>query len=135
MPTFRKSGLCGHRPDAMKAKWVLEGGKMHLVKVGWLILVCVCIPGCWLGGSQTMVSKPPANEPDVSKWWQDTLTSVDQATLRCWLQASEYHRQHGSSALHVRRQYVGQTMAGPCYQELHMPTPSNRNSFRSPRRA
>jgi hypothetical protein len=81
------------------------------------------LAGCGLFGTQVTVSKPPTNEADAREWWQYTLDNADQATLRCWLRASEYHRLHGSSATYVSHEFLGHNMLGPCYHDSHMPTP------------
>lgn len=88
-----------------------------------VILVCVPFLGCGLLGSNRSISKPPGDEGEARKWWDDTIERVDIGSLRCWHQASEKHRQRGSSAMYLSHNYVGQTMAGPYYHDQYFPTP------------
>lgn len=69
------------------------------------------------------IDKPPYSEAGARKWWEETIDRVDIDTLQSWHQASEYHRQRGSSATYLRSQYCGHNMIGPWYHDQYYPTP------------
>jgi hypothetical protein len=85
--------------------------------------VCCLLSGCGLLADNRCVSKPPQDEVGARKWWEETVARVDNASLRCWYQASEIHRQRGSSATYLLHWYLGHTMAGPYYYDQYYPTP------------
>jgi hypothetical protein len=91
-------------------------------RIAIVLTVCFVLSGCGLLAN-TCVSRPPQDEAGARKWWEEAVASGDIASLRCWYQASEIHRQRGSSATYFRHQYCGQTMAGPCYSDVYFPTP------------
>jgi hypothetical protein len=94
-------------------------------RVGLSVMPCGSLSGCWLFPSRG-ASKPPRDELEAQAWWEVTIESTamtDIELLRCWYQASEFHRKHGSSATYVNNQYLGQTMAGPYYCDFYYPAP------------
>jgi hypothetical protein len=68
-------------------------------------------------------SKPPADKEGAHKWWDERVEQVDLATLRCWYQASEFHRERGSSATYIFSSSPGHNKVGPYWYYDYYPTP------------
>lgn len=81
------------------------------------------LPGCFLMGGNRTVDAPPRDAETLAIWWKETIEKTDPALLKVWYDASERHRQRGSSATYVSSMYVGHNMVGPYYYEQHFPTP------------
>lgn len=99
-----------------------------MIRAGAICLTLCCMStGCNLLGlmNRPTHSKPPQDEVEAHKWWQQKVDSVSITTLQCWYHASEFHRLHGSSAEYVHEYSPGMTMtmAGPAVYVNHYPAP------------
>jgi hypothetical protein len=85
-------------------------------------LILCPLTGCLLLNNSGC-SKPPRDPIEARKWWEETVDHVPVGTLQCWYQASEFHRQRGSSATYIESTPLGMTMAGMYWLDSYYPTP------------
>jgi hypothetical protein len=96
---------------------------IFLARFACAFLVGGFLSGCFLIGPGRGISKPPGDPMGDREWFETMVANADPAFLRCWHQASEYHRQRGSTATYRYERAVGMTMAGMYYHDQYYPTP------------
>jgi hypothetical protein len=84
------------------------------------VIAALAVGGC--AGDQYVTDAPPRSAKDAEKWWAGTLEGLDTDFLAVLCEASEMHRQNGTTATYISL-FSGATMARRYHYDLRLPLP------------